>query len=201
MKIGELLGAAMLVRGTARLSQQLGECLRAGLTSASAGRVRPDLEISEAARSQTHEEQAVTRLSPEETMEHVMDFAEEHLTEWRKTAAHTLANGVAVAAYTGRFSPRVTLRPRTFWARHLEAENARRPNGGWRIQARVPYRYRLRFELQPCGSTHTLVTLRTTEALDPDLSCEYDLARHFEAPSMPAGFGRVGDRFLASLPR
>ena len=201
MKIAELFGAAMLVRGPARLSQQLGEGMRASLAAIAADRVRPALEIAEAPRGQTNEQQVLARLSPEETMERVMDFAEEHLTEWRKTAAHTRADGVAIATYTGRYSPRVPLRPRTWWAQQPEAAYVRRRREGWHIQARVPSRYRLHLEVHPYGPVQTLVTLHTTETIDPDLSCEYDLVRHFEAPSMPAGFGRAGERFLATLPR
>ncbi|MBV8189077.1 MAG: hypothetical protein JOY64_04520 [Alphaproteobacteria bacterium] len=201
MRIGELFGAAMLVRGAARLSQQLGQSMQAGLTATAIDRVRPDVARGDEARGQTHERQVLAGLSHEAAMEHFMDFAEEHLTEWRKTASHTRADGVAVATYTGRFSPRVALRARTFWAAQVQQEHVRRRAGGWQVQARVPYRYRLHFELRPYGARQTLVTLRTTELIDPDLACGYDLVRHFEAPSMPGGFGRVGERFLASLPR
>jgi hypothetical protein len=201
MRIGELFGAAMLVRGAARLSQQLSQSMQAGLTATAMHRVQPDVTASAEARGQTHERQVVARLAHEAAMEHFMDFAEEHLTEWRKTASHSRPDGVAIATYTGRFSPRVALHARSYWARQVQQEHIRRRAGGWQVQARVPYRYRLHFELRPCGIGQTLVTSRTTELIDPDLSCGYDLVRHFEAPSMPGGFGRAGERFLASLPR
>jgi hypothetical protein len=201
MRIGELFGAAMLVRGAARLSQQLGQSLQAGLVATATDRVRPDVTTSEEARGQTHERQVLARLAHDAAMERFMDFAEDHLTEWRKTASHTRADGVAIATYTGRFSPKVAMRACSFWAAQVQQEHVRRRAGGWQVQARVPYRYRLHFELRPNGPGQTLVIVRTTELIDPDLSCGYDLVRHFEAPSMPAGFGRVGERFLASLPR
>jgi hypothetical protein len=201
MRIGELFGAAILVRGAARLSQQLGQSMLAGLAATATDRVRPDVTTSVEARGQTHEQQVLARLAHDAAMEHFMDFAEEHLTEWRKTASHTRADGVAIATFTGRLSPRVALRARSYWARQVQQEHIRRRAGGWQVQARVPYRYRLHFEMQPYGASQTLVTARTTELIDPDLTCEYDLVRHFVAPSMPGSFGRAGERFLASLPR
>lgn len=201
MKITELLGAGMLLRAGARASQQLSQTMLASLSAAANERVRPDVETAEAIREGTHVGQALCRLPVHAAMELFMEFAEEQMTEWRRTAAHTRPDGTAVATYSGRFTPRVTLQARSYWGRIVQNEHVRRGVGGYRIQARVPYRYRASFELQASGAGQTLVTFRTTEAVDPDLSCGYDLVRHFEAPSMPAGFGRIGERFLATLPR
>jgi hypothetical protein len=201
MKFGELLGAGMLVRGAARASSQAGQFMLDSLVETARERVRPKFEAADADRGKTHGAQALARLPLNEAMDRFMEFAEDCLSEWRKTAAHARPDGIAVATYTGRYSPRVTLQARSYWARIVQNDHSQRRRGGFRIQERVPYRYLVTFELRPHGVGRTLATFRTTETTDPDLSCAYDLTEHFEAPSMPGGFGRVGERFLASLPR
>lgn len=201
MKITELLGAAALVRGGARASNTIGQSMLASFVATAAERVRPDFESGCQGCEQHYEGGMVALLPIDKAMDRFMEFAEEELAEWRKTAAHTTPDGVAVASYSGRISPHVTLRARSYWARVVQNDHARQRAGGWHVQAQITYRYRVRFELRLQGPLRTMVTFRTTEAIDPDLSCGYDLARHFEAPSMPAGFGRIGERFLATLPR
>jgi hypothetical protein len=201
MRIGEVLGGGLLLRGGARASIRARQFMLDSLVETARERVRPKFEAADWDRGKTHGGQVLARLPLDEAMERFMEFAEDHLSEWRKTAAHARPDGIAVATYTARYSPRVTLQARSYWARLVQNDHGQQRRGGFRVQERVPYRYSVTFELRPHGAGRTLATFRTTETIDPDLSCAYDLTEHFEAPSMPGGFGRVGERFLASLPR
>jgi hypothetical protein len=199
MSFGKLLGGG-LVMGGARASIRARQFMLDSLIEMARERVRPKFDCPVENREKTYCGQTLTRLLLGAVMDRFMGFAEDHLSDWRKTAAHARPDGVAIATYTGRYSPRVRLEARSYWARIVQNDHAQRRRGGLRLQERVPYRYRVAFELRAEGSG-TLAGFRTTETIDPDLSCAYDLTEHFAAPLMPGGFGRVGERFLASLPR
>ena len=199
MKIAELLGASILLRGGARMSGGVSKVLVEGFDALAGEKVRTDPAAPAGGRETVHEAQVLARMPVHAAMERFMTFAEEELTEWRKTAAHTTHDGAAAATYAGRIAVPVTLQPLTYWARMARDAERRRRGGRLCLQARVTYRYSVRFGLHPRGPRLTLATVRTTEAVDPDMSCGYDLARHFAVPSMPGGFGRIGGRFLAGL--
>jgi hypothetical protein len=201
MKITELLGAAAIVRGGARASQTLSQSLVAGLNGYAADRVRSDVGEGSTALEHQYYGAAVTPLSIRQVMDRFVAFAEDEMAEWRKLAAHTTADGVAVAVYTRRISPRLALQARSYWGRIVQNEHRQHGRGGSRLQSSVAYRYRTEFELRAQGPHRTHVSFRTTETIDPEFASGYDLRQHFEVPRMPGGVGRAGERFLASLPR
>jgi hypothetical protein len=193
--------AGMILRSGAQASNKLRDTMLESFRQTARERVRADPAIPLEASERVYQGQALIWRPADEAAERFMAFAEISLTEWRKTAAHTTEDGVAVAAYTARYTPRVVLEPRSYWAGRVTEDPMRRRRDGRRIEARVPYRYHLHFALEPRSEKSTLATYRTVEAVDPDLSCGYDLTRHFEAPAMPGGFGRQGERCLAWLAR
>jgi hypothetical protein len=201
MKITEVIGAAALVRGGARASHNLGQSLAAGLNTYAADRVRATVDATTVPLEHHYSGTVTARLSIRQAMDRFIVYAEDAMAEWRKTAAHTTPDGVAVAVYTRRIAPRLTLQPRSYWSRLVQNEHRQRGRGGSQLQTPVAYRYRVEFELRAQGPQSTVVSFRTTETIDLEFACGYDLRQHFEVPAMPGGVGRVGERFLDLLPR
>jgi hypothetical protein len=185
--------ATMLVRAGAQLSQSVSSALQAGLDYRTRENVRPDFSPTAAPRERVYQGEISCEAPITEVMDRFAEFAEDYLTEWRKSASFTTKDGTAVADYTGRITPNLRLQPRSWSGRMVTGAHWRRARGP--LEARVPYRYRTRFELRTIRGG-TLLRYRTTELPDPDMSSGYDLVRHFEVPRLPGEFGRVGERFL-----
>jgi hypothetical protein len=185
--------ASLLLHAGHQLSQNIASAMQSGLDHRCRENVRPDFSPAAAPRERTYQGECITDAPITEVVERFEQFAEDHLTEWRKTAAFVTRDGAAVTDYTGRITPTLRLQPISWSAGMVEGAQRRRGRGP--VEARVSFRYRTRFELRNT-SGGTLLRYRTTELPDPDMSSGYDLVRHFEVPRLPGGFGRVGERFL-----
>jgi hypothetical protein len=135
------------------------------------------------------------------------EFAANQLGEWRRVRAGAAptADGFRLhVTFQAKPSFTVQLKPRTMFASMFEgveaSENPRHSYG----REKVEYRYLCRFDIVASAACVT-VSYRTTEEIDPFGHCRRDLTRSYAAPSMPRGFGTIGERFLgecdASLPR
>jgi hypothetical protein len=159
--------------------------------------VRPDLSWPDESRQRCFNGTAYTNLLPIEASARFAEFQDTFLYEWRKSAAYISEEGVATTEYTGKIAPLVPLTPLTWHASQVQGAARRRPDGNGLIEARVTYRYHVRFTIcRAKGAGLTRLQYHLTELPDPSMSCGYDLVRHFEAPPMPTPFGHVGERFL-----
>jgi hypothetical protein len=186
--------AMMLTRASAQLSKSVGSALQTGLDNYCRENVRPDVTASYETRERIYTGATISGWPIADVVHRFERFAEEQLSDWRKTAAFAQADGTLVTEYTRRITPMLRLHPLSWSGGQVEAANLRRGRG--RLEARVPFHYRTRFELRRIPFGGTGLSYHTAELADPDLSCGYDLVRDFDVPRLPGGFGRVGERFL-----
>jgi hypothetical protein len=125
-------------------------------------------------------------------------FALRRMADWHRTGSG--AHGTTVfVQYKAARTFNVKLRPRTLWARMNEnaESNYNRRHYDRGIEP-VAYEYLIDLTFDP-ASGGTRIAYATQESIDPGARARRDLGRHYAAPALPAGFGAVGDAFLAEL--
>ncbi len=188
----DLVAGRTVINGAQQFRRHVDNTVQRALARATGSQGTGD----DAPLSAVYEDHLLFRGPIAEAMSLFDTFALYNLSDWRKTAAG--ARGSAVfAQYHAARTFNVKLRPRTLRAQMSENGQRRNPRYDRCIEP-VSYEYLmdLEFANDPAG---TRAWYRTRETIDPGARATRDLARHYAAPNLPAGFGAIGPAFFASL--
>jgi hypothetical protein len=189
----DLFAARSIIRGTEQVRYHIEDTVQTLLnnTTSSKGAGASPLTT-------LYQDTLLFRGSAAEAMSLFDFFALRQMSDWHKTGAGVRGSTVFVQ-YKAARSFNVRLQPRTVWARmteNMEASHNRRRYD--RCIEAVSYEYVMDMVLNPDHSG-TRVNYATRETIDAGARTRRDLVKHYAAPSLPTGFGAIGEAFFAEL--